>query len=79
MAAVLASLAPEEPHVDIVVQVFLWLCAVLVDLLSLEVIHSVEYGNWLEANGTGGYLVAAVLAPRILHVCVVFVIQLLLL
>ena len=75
MTTMLARLAPEKPHVDIMVQIFLRLRTILIDLLPRVFIHGIENRDGLEADCTRRQLVAAMLTKRTLDVRLVLVIH----
>ena len=54
MSAGLARLAPEQPLVNPMIQVFLRQRTILERLLLLELVHGVQDGDWAETDGTRG-------------------------
>ena len=55
----LTRLAPQEPTIHPMVQVFLRLSTVLECLLPFVLVHGVENCDWSEADGAGGKFVIA--------------------
>ena len=76
VAAMLASLAPEQPHIDLVVHFLQRLETIDADLLPLVCVQGVEDVDGLEADGAGGQLALAVKAERDLHLRVVHLLKL---
>ena len=73
MASMLALLAPQEPHVYVMVQVFLLHSTVLVELLVLKVLHGIEDGDRLETDGAGREIIMAELALNVFQACLRFI------